>query len=365
MEGQRKVRDASVRSTELLQPQRQAERIPALVGITVLAAAVMFLYAVRRILLPFVLAGILAYLCAPLIDRCAAYTRRPRWLFAAAVLLLLIGLAVLAGLLWIPALMDEIVAVFGDLQATIEGFLRSFIGNRRVELLGQSFDAAQIATASVDGVRGWFVRSGGVLSLAAWGFAGAGGFILLWVVLGYLLFDSQRVAAGLAWLVPPRRRAFAVRVWQRLDPLLRRYFLGVALVVAYATTAAYVGLGLVLGLHHAVLLALLTGLLEVIPVIGPGASAVIAGLVAVHHAVSAADIIGYVLYAIALRLSIDQFVGPIVLGTAARVHPVLVIFCFLSGGIVFGIVGFILAVPVALSIKAILAVSYGDPQVEA
>ncbi|HTT02874.1 MAG TPA: AI-2E family transporter [Steroidobacteraceae bacterium] len=345
--------------------QRQTERIPALVGVAVLATTVIFLYAVRRILLPFVLAGIVAYLCTPLIDWLAARMRGPRWLFAGAVLLLLIGLAAVAGFLWIPALVQETAAVFGDLQGTLASLLRSFIGNHSVELLGQTFDAGQIATASVDGLRGWFVRSGGVLSLAAWGLAGSGGFILLWVVLGYLLFDARRVATGIAWLVPPRQRPFAKCVWESLDPVLRRYFLGVALVVTYATAAAYVGLGLVLGLHHAVLLALLTGLLEVIPVIGPGASAVTAGLVAVHHAVSAADIIAYVLYAIALRLSIDQFVGPIVLGSAARVHPVLVIFCFLSGGVLFGIVGVILAVPIALSIKAVLAIAYADTQTQA
>jgi predicted PurR-regulated permease PerM len=50
-----------------------------------------------------------------------------------------------------------------------------------------------------------------------------------------------------------------------------------------------------------------------------------------------------------------------VLGKAARISPVLVIFCFLSGGVLFGISGVILAVPFALSIKVILEAVYGDP----
>src|SRR5581483_203266 len=122
-------------------------------------------------------------------------------------------------------------------------------------------------------------------------------------------------------------------------PLLRRYFIGVGIVFLYASAAAYVGLGLVLGLRHAAFLALLTGLLELIPLVGPAASALLGGLVAIHQATSAASIIGYAIYAAALRISIDQFFGPIVLGRAAYVRPVLVIFCFLSGGILFGIVG--------------------------
>jgi len=182
----------------------------------------------------------------------------------------------------------------------------------------------------------------------------------VWVLMGYFLVDAPAIASGLRWLVPPGRRALAEQVWQELDPILRRYFVGVAVVVAYATTAAYLGLELLLGLHHALALALLTGVLEVIPVIGPLAAAVVAGLVAVEQAATARDIWAYVGYAVVLRLSIDQLVGPIVLGSAARLHPVVVIFCFLAGGALFGIVGMILAVPIALLVKMTLSVLYRE-----
>jgi predicted PurR-regulated permease PerM len=110
-----------------------------------------------------------------------------------------------------------------------------------------------------------------------------------------------------------------------------------------------------------VLLALLTGILEMIPVIGPVAAAVIAGLVAVHSAAGIGAIIAYALYATALRISIDQLFGPLALGTAARVHPVLVIFCFLSGAVLFGMIGVIMAIPVALAVKTTLALLYDEP----
>lgn len=142
--------------------------------------------------------------------------------------------------------------------------------------------------------------------------------------------------------------------------MLTRYFFGMIAVVLYATTASYIGLDFFLGIRHAVLLALLTGLLEVVPVIGPTSAAIIAGLVSLQTATGIMSILDYALYATALRLSIDQLFGPIVLGTAAHVHPVLIIFCFLAGGIVFGIPGIILAVPVALLIKSTLATLYGD-----
>ena len=85
-----------------------------------------------------------------------------------------------------------------------------------------------------------------------------------------------------------------------------------------------------------------------------------AGLISLRTATGIGSIFAYAAYATLLRLSIDQLFGPIVLGRAAHVHPVLIIFCFLAGGVVLGIAGIILAVPVALLVKSTLATIYGD-----
>ncbi|MGC2222534.1 MAG: AI-2E family transporter, partial [Methylocella sp.] len=166
------------------------------------------------------------------------------------------------------------------------------------------------------------------------------------------------------WLIPPKQRPLIRSMWAQLDPVLKRYFIGIAVVVTYASIAAYIGLGLVLGLRNAVLLAILTGLLEMIPVVGPASSAVIAGLAAISGATSIWNIAAYAIYAIALRLSIDQLVAPVVLGRASALPPVLIIFCFLAGGVLFGIPGVILAVPLALTIRIVLATLYEAPLAE-
>ena len=196
---------------------------------------------------------------------------------------------------------------------------------------------------------------------AAVGFAGTFSIFLTLVLLFYFLWSGGRIMKGLLWLAPTNERPLVQEVWRRLDPMLRRYFIGVIVVVSYAAIAAYVGLGLVLGINHAVFLALLTGFLEMIPVAGPGASAVIAGLVAVRHAAGIGSIIAYAIYAAALRLSIDQLLGPLVLGAAAQMHPVLIIFSFLAGGALFGLPGIILAAPMILVLKVSLAVIRGEP----
>ena len=343
----------------------RAERSSNLTIVMVVVGLVAFLYLVRDILLPFVVSAIVAFVATPLVDWLAARTGAPRWLYALAVLFAILGLGAILGLLGAPPLLHELQRVAADLQGTVTGFLRVLLGNGTLDLMGRRLDATGVGAMIAGEAQTWMAQDGHVLELAAVGVAGFFGGILTIVLLGYFLLDAHRIGRGLAWLIPPRCRPLASRVGRDLEPLLRRYFIGVGLVVLYASTAAYIGLGLVLKIQHAVFLALITGLLELIPFVGPAASAVIAGLVAVQQASSGWSIIAYIIYATALRISIDQFFGPLVLGRAAYVPPVLIIFCFLAGGLLFGIAGVILSVPVALCIKVLLREIYGEGRAEA
>ena len=340
----------------------RVERFSNLTTITVVVGLIVFLYFVKEILLPFAVAAIVAFVATPLVDWLAARTRVPRWVYALGVLFAIMGLGALIGFLGAPPLLRELQRVAGDLQGTVTTFLRVLLGNRTLDLMGQRVDAAGVGAMIAHEAQAWMAQDGRILELAAIGIAGFFAGILTLVLLGYFLLDAHRIGRGLAWLIPPHYRPFTSRVGRDLEPILRRYFIGVLLVVIYASTAAYIGLGLVLKIQHAVFLALITGLLELIPFIGPAASAVLAGLVAVQQASSSWNIMGYIIYATALRISIDQFFGPLVLGRAAYVPPVLVIFCFVAGGLLFGVVGVVLSVPVALSIKVLLRVIYQEPE---
>lgn len=324
------------------------------------AALVVFLYFIKLILLPFVLSAIVAYICTPLLDWLARRTGWPRLLFAVALFLLFLGLGVLTAIFATQSFVAETESLATDLQGMLENFVGQLIDNQSVRLLGNSMDAQQIVQSLLDRLRDWLGQTDQLALLTGYSLATVMGAFLMMVLLFYFLAGGQRIARGLLWIVPPHRRPLVVRIWARLDPVLMRYFLGVIAVVIYAAVAAYIGLGVFLGIRHAVLLALLTGVLEIVPVVGPTLAAVLAGLVSLRTATGVMSVLDYALYATALRLSIDQLFGPVVLGTAAHVHPVLIIFCFLAGGIVFGIPGVILAVPLALLVKATLATVYGD-----
>ena len=324
------------------------------------AGLAFFLYFIKLMLLPFVLAAIIAYVCTPLLDWAAKRTRWPRLLFAVVLFLVLFGIGSLTLALAATRLAEEVRSTAADLQSMAEHFVQEATGNQPISLLGHSMTASQIAQTVLNRIGDWIGQTDRLALVAGYSLAAIMGAFLTVVLLFYFLASGPSVARGLLWIVPPHRRELVRRIWARLDPVLMRYFLGVAAVVVYATVAAYIGLGLILGIQHAVLLAMLTGILETVPVIGPTSAAVIAGMVALRSATSIMSIVAYALYATVLRLSIDQLFGPLVLGRAAHVHPVLIIFCFLAGGIVLGIPGVILAVPVALLIKSTLATLYGD-----
>jgi predicted PurR-regulated permease PerM len=324
------------------------------------AALAVFLYFIKLILLPFLLPAVLAYLCTPVLDRLATRTRWPRSLFAVLFFLAFLVIGALFLDLAGARIFAEARGLTTDLQGMIERLVRDAIGSQPVHLLGYTVDAHQLVQGLLTKLSDWLGQSNVLVTVASYGLVAIMGTFLMAVLLFYFLLSGRRVAGGIFWMVPPHRRALANRIWQRLDPVLTRYFLGMIVVMIYATVASYVGLKYFLGIEHAILLAFLTGILETVPVIGPTSAAIIAGLISLRTATGFMSIIDYALYATALRLSIDQLVGPFVLGTAAHVHPVLIIFCFLAGGIVFGIPGVIMAVPVALLIKSTLATLYGD-----
>jgi predicted PurR-regulated permease PerM len=340
---------------------RHIERMSTRTAMLLAALAAVLLHVLQWILLPFVISGVVAYICTPPIDSLTARTGLPRPLFAISTFVILLVIASLIGLLGVPSVVRELTTLGTDFQGTAETLARGLIGGATVNLLGQPMTAEQVAQAAASGAREWIEETGHLVSAGSAAFVTIFGAFLTLILLFYFLLSGPDIARGLLRVAPPGQRVLIRHIWYQADPVLRRYLLGVLGVIAYATVAAYIGLGVILGIPHAVFLALLTGLLEMIPMIGPGAAAVIAGLVAVRYAAGIGPIVGYAVYATILRLSIDQILGPLVLGTAARVHPAMVIFCFLSGGALFGIAGIILAVPSVLIIRTALAILYDEP----
>jgi predicted PurR-regulated permease PerM len=120
-------------------------------------------------------------------------------------------------------------------------------------------------------------------------------------------------------------------------------------------------MSLLFGMNHAWLLGMSAGILELLPVVGPTVAAfLIFGSLAMHGG-TVWNLAALAIFWFAVRQTIDQIVGPIVLGRAVRLPPVAVIFAFLAGGALLGLLGLLLAIPAAAMFKLLLDSYYSLP----
>ncbi len=226
-------------------------------------------------------------------------------------------------------------------------------------LFGHTYTAPQLTHDLFDAL-GALIGARLLAGVAGSAFGALAGFFLTLVLIPFFLISGRRLAAGAIRLLPPERRPSVQSTVEVVAPVLRRYLGGLCLIVLYTTTVAGLGFGFGFGLKHAALLAITVGLLELLPAVGPIASAALMAVVALQQG-SLTEGLELMAFVLALRLSIDNVVGPIFLGQAARVHPVVVIFSMLCGAMLFGIMGLLLAVPTAATIRIVLKRYYAEP----
>lgn len=323
-----------------------------------IAVIVVFLFFVREILLPFVIAAAIAFILTPLVDWIARRFRIRRWIGAVGIYIVAVGAFGLLGY-WVGGLIIkdslQIAHQFPVLMQKILGAVSDGISR----LTGETIDVngtAKIVTADIGSL---FSGPEG-LKLASYSMAAIFSVIMTLVLLIYLLISGRRLAAGAFWLVPPEYRAETDRLLRKVLPMLWRYFLGLVVIISYTTAVAWIAFTFVFHVPHAPVLSIAVGLMELIPVIGPAISFILIGLTAFQQT-SFLGMTGLGALAVALRLSIDQIVGPLVLGRASQLHPVVIIFAFLSGAALFGIIGLLLAVPFAASVKIAVMMYYSEP----
>ncbi len=328
--------------------------IPLWLGwLLALGAIALLLYLVRSILAPFVIGGLAAYVMSPVADRFQERWRLSRAVAVALLyLLVLVPIAALA-VLFGPRLLEETRLLIVRAPELLTGLIADLFGPGPYALLGGTVDSAQISRDAIDSLRGAIGSTGQALRFAAVIAELALNVFLALIVSVYLLADSQRVTRLLIGLVPQDRRVRVAEVSAEVHRTLARYLQRLGLLTALVATVIFLGLELIFHLHYALPLAVATGVLEIVPFIGPVAAGSIAAMIAVTQGGSSLAV-GVIVFYFVVRQIQDQLVGPIVLGRAVELHPVIIIFAVLAGGTLFGILGTLAAVPAAASIKVIL-----------
>ena len=172
--------------------------------------------------------------------------------------------------------------------------------------------------------------------------------MLVTVVAIYLLVDMPRVRRALYLLAPRSRRPRMVLLTDEMLDRVGGYVLGnllLSLIDACLTTAW----ALAFGIPYALLQGLLVGLLDLIPIIGSTVGGVIVSLVAltVSLPVAIATAGFYVFY----RFLEDYLLTPRIMRRTVAVPGIVTVVATLLGGALLGIVGALVAIPVAAAVK--------------
>lgn len=190
---------------------------------------------------------------------------------------------------------------------------------------------------------------------------GAVDFILVLFLVFYLLYDFQAVREQLIEMVPTAKRALAIEILAIIDTNVGTFIRGSLLRCLIVGIVAGITLSLV-GMPHALLLGLLAGIFNFILYIGPYIAAVPAVLLSFSPLTPSPVLI--ILIYIVIQILDGMFLAPVVLGRVVKIKPITVIVAILIGGSLAGLLGMVLAVPVAGMVKGILQLIKSGPTYE-
>ncbi len=155
--------------------------------------------------------------------------------------------------------------------------------------------------------------------------------------------------------IPLNLQTKVLRVIGKIEFKLSRWFLGQLALGFIIGLMSYIGLS-ILGVPYALVLAIIAGLFELIPYIGPWLSAIPAILIALTISPTLAGAV-LILYFIIQELE-NYLIVPKVMEKSVDIHPVITIMAMMIGGQLAGLVGVILAVPVAAMVLVVAEEAY-------
>lgn len=178
------------------------------------------------------------------------------------------------------------------------------------------------------------------------------GQILLAIVLSiYWLVARGTALKQLLRLTPSAYRKTVYEIWIDTEDTLGRYLRGQLILALTIGLVSYIGL-LILRVPNAKALAVMAGLFEVVPFVGPVLAAIPAVFIGFTEAPAKGLLV--LLFYIAVQTLEGNFLIPFVMGRGLRLHPMIVLLAITAGFYLNGIVGAILALPVVSALQITL-----------
>jgi predicted PurR-regulated permease PerM len=317
------------------------------------AAAVLLLlwlvYMVRSTLFVFILAVLFAYLLSPLVNLLDRFlptrTRTPALALAYVIFIgIVVFVAIQVGSTVatqakafekdLPARIGKFETPNPKLPATINNFKAQVVQRIREQLSNGSNEL--ISSMAQAGLKFITVASDLV-------------FVVVIPILAFFFLKEGRTIRQhvLDLLDDSPRRALVDDVMADVHLLLAHYMRALV-VLSVAAFTAYSIFFSIMGVPYGVLLALIAGFLEFIPMVGPLASTLLIILVS---AVSASHALAVIIFLVSYRIFQDYILSPHLMGQGVEVHPLLVLFGVFAGAEVAGIPGTFLSVPILALIR--------------
>ena len=322
-----------------------------------LLIAVLFgwaLWALGPVLMPFLVAAVLAYALNPLVNRLHNGMRgkMPRWVSVSVVVVVFLLAVASLLMLMIPVVMRELPVLREQIpllmdggSAWIQSVLDKFdvpfkvnIASVKALVLGALKDMGGVSSSTANSVLS-SLMIGGSAALAL-----CGVLVLIGMVWFYLLLDWDRMVDGFFKMVPKRYRDSANSFAQESDEMLGQYLRGQLLVML--VLAVYYSVGLLLfGFDLGLPIGLFTGLAVFVPYLGFGVGLIMAFLFGVLQlGLTKAVIMVAVVYGVGQVIE-SFFLTPRLVGERIGMPPLVVIFALLAFGQLFGFVGILVALP--------------------
>ncbi|MDR3063218.1 MAG: AI-2E family transporter, partial [Methanobrevibacter sp.] len=176
----------------------------------------------------------------------------------------------------------------------------------------------------------------------------------------YFTRDGHKINKYIFAFIPESRKLFFKNMIKNIEVVLKSIFYGHFLTGLIIGIIASLGF-FILGYPYALFLGILTGILQLIPIIGPWPvyfGLFISDLVSANYPRA----IVVLIFGLGLSLS-DMYIRPALSSKYADIHPLILLLGFLSGPLIFGITGFILG-PLILGITYAIVKSYKEDQID-
>jgi predicted PurR-regulated permease PerM len=323
-----------------------------------------FLLAVKHMLTPFVAAIITAYLFNPLVAWLYRRTGvgRVLWIAVLYVLAFLV-LYGLGTLIWprVAQQSRDLASTAPVIAVQIQNFFR---GREQIEFAGLIIDLAPIEEQLISVVSDLSRRaSESVPHLVVSALETVLYTLAYLIVTFYLLLQGNQLKRWAQNLVPAPYRTEIGALGTQIDQVFSAYIRGQLILVVLMAFLLYIPLS-ILQVPNALVIAIVSGVLEIIPIIGPWSAAGIAMSVALFQPVTPFGLSNLGLAAVlgliylVLRMIEENIILPQVMGPLVTLHPAVVIFALLAGGALMGPFGLFISIPVAAVVRIMLAYLY-------